>query len=173
MGDPVDLNKLIDQLRQLSDHDRAVAYAQSLSPDQATATRQQLRDSAAKLLGDTTRATDFAETVRLDAFTGTDGKIDPAKVQDALTKIGAIAPTPAGDNGQRSFDKGAAGKAEAARRFGTQAQATPRGNTAPPPGMPGPVRLAGQGGRDEAAKRFGDMVLGKRGDADGQAIGIY
>lgn len=174
MGDPVDLNNLIDQLRQLNDHDRAVVYAQSLSPTQATAGREHLIEAAAKILGDTGRATSFTDSVRLDAFTGTDGRIDPVKVQEALTKLGVITPEasrnfPHGSSGLR---KGEAGKAEAAKRYGTKPNETPSDNAAPP-GMDVRPRVAGQDGRDEAARRYGDMVLGKRGNADGQAIGIY
>lgn len=143
------------RLTALSDADWHALGARLRAPD----TREQLRDAAAKILGDADRATSFTDSVRLDAFTGTDGQIDPAKVQDALTKLGVITPEASRNfqHGSNGFRKGEAGKAEAAKRYGTKPNETPRDNTAPP-GMDVRPRVAGQDGRDEAARRFGQAI---------------
>jgi hypothetical protein len=112
---------------------------------------QQLKNIAGKVLsGDALNA--FVSVANPKAFAGENGDVDESKVMGHLTAMfashqGAQAsgPTPAGK-------LGSAGKAEAARRFGTGA---PAADQRPDDGWTGRAVSGGAAGRAEAAKRFG------------------
>lgn len=164
MGDPLKRDAVIAALRGMTEVDRAIAFAEA-NNSAAHDTHAQIRSTAAKLLGgDTDRATTFAEIARHEALV-TDGQVDANKVKAALTQVGLLAPAAQRNWGQGSGTApaqapGEAGKAAAAKRYGT-------------PHQPDPLRTAagsnkGAAGRAEAAKRYGGAILsnsarGKRG----------
>lgn len=144
----VDLPPEVEQqLAGLSEGDWAALTAKVRAPDAA----EQFKAVAGQVVSGE-RLDALARAVDLSKFTGSDGQIDESKVMGHLTAMFGVRDDPP-NYGQHSgahvgagSRPGDAGRAAAAKRFGTG------GNSAPAIGQPA---TRGAGGAAEAQRRFG------------------